>query len=147
MDLHHFAKCGFLLTFLCLTLPRQQAPLPQRRNGIAGHGPAGGAVADVADYGERACRPPPGPGQANRVNRRGPRRAPDGYPDCPQVGSTGGRDGPPPGAAAARHPGPLWRPPAAMVRGAGLTAWAWHGLLSEVTHPECDPSTDQNQDQ
>ncbi|GEM_PF-4717336 len=95
----------------------------------------------------RGRAPPPGPGQANRVDRRGPRRAPDGYPDCPQVGSTGGRDGPPPGAAAAHHPGPLWRPPAAMVRGAGLTAWAWHGLPSEVTHPECDPSTDQNQDQ
>lgn len=146
MDLHHFAKCGFLLTFLCLTLPRQQAPLPQRRNGIAGHGPAGGAVADVADYGERACRPPRA-GASEPGGPEGTASRPRRVPRLPPGGVDRGRDGPPPGAAAARHPGPLWRPPAAMVRGAGLTAWAWHGLLSEVTHPECDPSTDQNQDQ
>lgn len=144
MYLYHLCKVWFSADIFYLPLPRQQAPLPQRRNGIAGHGPAGGAVADVADYGGRACRSPPGRGR--RAGWTGGDRVapPTGTQIAPQVGSTGGRDGPPPGAAAARHPGPLWRPPAAMVRGAGLTAWAWHGLLSEVTHPECDPSTDQN---
>lgn len=118
MDLHHFAKCGFLLTFLCLTLPRQQAPLPQRRNGIAGHGPAGGAVADVADYGERACRPPPGRGK--RTGWTGGDRVapPTGTQIAPRWGrqgagwppSWGGRRTPPwPTLAATGGDGPWGR--------------------------------------
>lgn len=79
MHLYLFAKCGFLLAFLCLPLPRQQAPLPQRRNGIAGHGPAGGAVADVAECGEgRVARTSRGTeGTASRP-RRVPRSTPGG---------------------------------------------------------------------
>lgn len=114
MCLYRFAKCGFLLAFLCLPLPRQQAPLPQRRNGIAGHGSAGGAVADVAEYGRGVSparaggpgtggdrvAPPTGTQIAPRRDRRGA-----GWPP-----SWGGRRAPPwPTLADAGENGPWSR--------------------------------------
>lgn len=43
-------------------LPRPDTQHPQRRNVVAGHGPMGGAVADVAESGEGSPRGPGGPG-------------------------------------------------------------------------------------
>lgn len=73
---------------------RQSPPHPdpqhlQRRNVVAGHGPAGGAVADVADYGERACRPP---GRGRRAGWTGGDRVapPTGTQIAPRWGRQGG---------------------------------------------------------
>ena len=95
MCLYRFAKCGFLLAFLCLPLPRQQAPLPQRRNGVAGHGSAGGAVADVAEYGRGVSPARAGGRGPGAGDRRGPRRAPRRVPRLPPGGTDGGAGWPP----------------------------------------------------
>lgn len=95
--------------------------------------------------GRGRAAPRAGAGEPGGPEGTAPR--PRRVPRLPPGGGTGGRDGPSPGAVAARHPGPLWRPPAGMVREAALTAWAWHGLLPKVTDPQSNPSTDQNQDQ